>query len=140
LGEHVRHRYASSHPWEDFAETWAHYFHIVDTLETARAFGVHMQPRVTANQALEASVNFDPYAASIEHLIDAWIPLTFAFNSINRSMGVGDLYPFVLGAPTMLKLNYIYNLIHRNKLSEQQMERGVLKAVVASLKRGVISP
>ena len=77
---------------------------------------------------------------SIEHLIDAWIPLTFAFNSINRSMGVGDLYPFVLGAPTMLKLNYIHNLIHHNNLSEQQMERDALKAVVASLKRGVISP
>jgi hypothetical protein len=132
--------YASSHPWEDFAETWAHYFHIADTLETACAFGVHMQPHVTGNQALEASVSFDPYTAGIEHLIDAWIPLTFAFNSINRSMGVGDLYPFVLGVPTMLKLNYIYNLIQHNKLSEQQMERGALKAVVASLKRGVISP
>ena len=131
--------YASSHPWEDFAETWAHYFHIADTLETARAFGVHMQPRVANSQALEASVTFDPYTASIEHLIDAWIPLTFAFNSINRSMGMGDLYPFVLGAPTMLKLNYIYNLIHGNKLSEQQIERGALRAVVASLKRGVIS-
>ena len=132
--------YASSHPWEDFAETWAHYFHITDTLETARAFGVHMQPRVTGNRTLEAAVNFDPYTASIEHLIDAWIPLTFAFNSINRSMGVGDLYPFVLGAPTMLKLNYIYNLIHHNKQSEQERERDALKAVVASLKRGVISP
>jgi hypothetical protein len=49
-----------------------------------------------------------------------------------------DLYPFVLGASTMLKLNYIYNLIHRDELSEQQIE--ALNAVVASLKRGVISP
>ena len=38
----------------------------------------------------------------------------------------------------MLKLNYIYNLIHRDELSEQQIE--ALNAVVASLKRGVISP
>jgi hypothetical protein len=29
--------YATMHPWEDFAETWAHYLHIVDTLETAGA-------------------------------------------------------------------------------------------------------
>src|ERR1700733_11416100 len=26
--------YASSHPWEDWAETWAHYLHIIDTLGT----------------------------------------------------------------------------------------------------------
>src|SRR5271165_1820043 len=86
--------YASSHPWEDFAETWAHYFHIVDTLETARAFGIHTRPRVEST-ALDASVEFDPYTASVDRLIDAWLPLTFAFNSINRSMGVSDLYPFV---------------------------------------------
>jgi hypothetical protein len=36
--------YASAHPWEDFAETWAHYFHVVDTLETATAFGCIEQP------------------------------------------------------------------------------------------------
>jgi hypothetical protein len=132
--------YASAHPWEDFAETWAHYFHIVDTLETARAFGVRMQPRAKSAEALEASVDFDPYKASIDHLIDAWLPLTFAFNSINRSMGVGDLYPFVLGAPTMLKLTYVYNKIHRHSSSAQQSDRAALKAVVASLKRDVSSP
>jgi hypothetical protein len=32
--------YATTHPWEDFAETFAHYLHIVDTLETANAFGI----------------------------------------------------------------------------------------------------
>jgi hypothetical protein len=76
---------------------------IFDTLETARAFGVRMQPRAKSAEVLEASVDFDPYASSIDHFVDAWLPLTFAFNSINRSMGVGDLYPFMLGAPTMLK-------------------------------------
>ena len=131
--------YASSHPWEDFAETWAHYFHIVDTLETARAFRVHTQPRVTGT-ALDASVDFDPYTASVDRLIDAWLPLTFAFNSINRSMGMGDLYPFVLGAPSMRKLGYIYNKIHRAAPSESQSYRSTLKAVVASLKRSVASP
>ena len=38
--------YATSHPWEDFAETWAHYLHIVDTLEMARAFGLYVHPRL----------------------------------------------------------------------------------------------
>jgi hypothetical protein len=131
--------YASSHPWEDFAETWAQYFHIIDTLETAQAFGVHTRPGLK-NAALAASVDFDPYTASIDRLIDAWLPLTFAFNSINRSMGFGDLYPFVLSVPSMLKLNYVYNRIHRHASSGDQNERATLKAVVASLKRGVASP
>jgi hypothetical protein len=132
--------YASSHPWEDFAETWAHYFHIVDTLETARAFGVRMRPRAASAEAFEASIDFDPYTASIDRLIDAWLPLTFAFNSINRSMGVPDLYPFVLGVPAMLKLTYVYNKIHRLAPTEQQNDSAALKAVVATLKRGVSSP
>ena len=55
-------------------------------------------------------------------------------------MGVGDLYPFMLGAPTMLKLTYVYNKIHRYATSAQQSDRAALKAVVASLKRGVSSP
>ena len=132
--------YASSHPWEDFAETWAHYFHIVDTLETARAFGVRTRPRASSSEALEATVDFDPYAAEIDRLIDAWLPLTFAFNSINRSMGLSDLYPFVLGAPTMLKLTYIYNKIYGVSHSRQQIDNVALKAVLASLKRRVTSP
>ena len=132
--------YASSHPWEDFAETWAHYFHIVDTLETARAFGVRIRPRSPNAQALEASVDFDPYTATIDRLIDAWLPLTFTFNSINRSMGLGDLYPFALGMPTVVKLTYVYNKIHRVAQTEQQSDRATLKAVAAGLKRGVTAP
>jgi hypothetical protein len=131
--------YASSHPWEDFAETWAHYFHIIDTLETARAFGIQTEPRGKSVQ-FNASVDFDPYTAGVDRLIDAWLPLTFAFNSINRSMGVSALYPFVLGAASMSKLNYIYNLIHHSSSSEIQNDRATLKAVVASLKRSVASP
>jgi hypothetical protein len=131
--------YASSHPWEDFAETWAHYFHIADTLETARAFRVHTQPRITGT-TLDASVDFDPYTASVDRLVDAWLPLTFAFNSINRSMGVGDLYPFVLNASSMRKLGYIYDKIHHRVSSESQSDRRTLKAIVASLKRDVASP
>jgi hypothetical protein len=132
--------YASSHPWEDFAETWAHYFHIIDTLETARAFGIQTSPRVSAAQTLEASVEFEPYTASVDRLVDSWLPLTFAFNSINRSMGVADLYPFVLEAPTMVKLTYIYNKIHRQPVVDQRADRIALQAVAASLKRGITSP
>jgi hypothetical protein len=89
---------------------------------------------------LDASVEFDPHTASVDRLIDAWLPLTFAFNSINRSMGVSDLYPFVLGAPSILKLSYVYKKIHHHSPSESQSDRAALKAVVASLKRTVASP
>jgi hypothetical protein len=128
--------YATCHPWEDFAETWAHYLHIIDTLETARAFGVRTHP-LAANRALDASVDFNPYAAGVDQLFFAWLPLTFAFNSINRSMGLGDLYPFALGAPVMVKLNYIHKLIHHRDRSDQQNDKAALLAVAASLKRGL---
>ena len=53
--------YASSHPWEDFAETWAHYFHMIDTLETAFAFGMRLRPKVAKGADLSAAIDFDPY-------------------------------------------------------------------------------
>jgi hypothetical protein len=104
--------YATMHPWEDFAETWAHYLHIVDTLETAAAFGIKVKPR-RARGALAASVDFDPYRASnMDMLINAWLPVEFATNSMNRSMGQMDLYPFVLSPKVIEKLGFIHALTH----------------------------
>lgn len=106
--------YASAHPWEDFAETWAHYLHIVDTLETARAFGLRIQPRIGRGRELAARIDFDPNASvGAERLIDAWLPLTFAVNSLNRSMGQPDFYPFVLPPPVIEKLDFIDRLVHQ---------------------------
>ncbi|MDE2240421.1 MAG: putative zinc-binding metallopeptidase, partial [Rhodospirillales bacterium] len=105
--------YATMHPWEDFAETWAHYLHIIDTLETASAFGLRIHPRRADQTLLHADINFDPYAAkSIEALIDAWLPLAFAMNALNRSMGHADTYPFVLSKPVIRKLGFIHDLVH----------------------------
>lgn len=105
--------YASMHPWEDFAESWAHYLHIADTLETASAFGLHIHPRRADKRLLHADINFDPYKATdITQLVEAWLPLTFAMNAINRSMGHNDMYPFVLSQPVMLKLGFIHDLVH----------------------------
>jgi hypothetical protein len=106
--------YATAHPWEDFAETFAHYLHIVDTLETANAFGIRIKPEISDDTALVARVDFDAYQPQgIATLIDAWLPLTFAVNSINRSMGQPDLYPFVLSPAVIGKLGYIDDLVHR---------------------------
>ena len=83
--------YASSHPWEDFAETWAHYFHMIDTLETAHVAGLAVSPKLPESPG--AVFDFHPRDTDIDRLIEAWLALTFAVNSINRSMGLHDLYP-----------------------------------------------
>ncbi|MEM8813158.1 MAG: putative zinc-binding peptidase [Pseudomonadota bacterium] len=104
--------YAAAHPWEDFAETFAHYLHIVDTLETAFAFGLVVQPRAGRDPALAASVGFNPYRENdFDRIIDAWLPLTYAVNSLNQSMGQPDLYPFVLAPPVVEKLRFVHRLI-----------------------------
>jgi hypothetical protein len=104
--------YAAAHPWEDFAETWAHYLHIVDTLEMARAFGVQVHPRLDKTGGLTAEVDFDPYAAvHMDQLVDTWLPLSIALNSLNRTMGQPDLYPFVLSQGAISKLGFIHVLI-----------------------------
>lgn len=104
--------YATAHPWEDFAETWAHYLHIVDTLETAKAFQISVNPEVVPGDELAAEVDFNVYKAkSIEPIIEAWLPLSYAVNSLNRSMGLPDLYPFVLSAEVIKKLGYMHDLL-----------------------------
>lgn len=105
--------YATAHPWEDFAETWAHYLHMVDALETARSFGLSVRPHIRKSDPLAAEVDFQPYAAvDARDLVDAWVPLTVAINSVNRSMGQPDLYPFVLSEPVLEKLQFMHELVH----------------------------
>ena len=111
--QHYVSGYASAHPWEDFAETWAHYLHIVDTLETAEAFRLRVDPKVGRSADLEIDIDFDPYRqAGFDALVEAWLPLTYAVNSLNRSMGQPDLYPFVLAPAVFDKLRYVHDLIH----------------------------
>jgi hypothetical protein len=130
--------YASGHPWEDWAETWAHYFHMVDTLETAAAFGLRVRPRVSKGADLSTAIDLKPHTSTIDRIIDAWLPLTFAVNSINRSMGIADLYPFVLAPPVIVKLAFIHDRIRSAGGSgSDEAEGGALRAVVASLKRPV---
>ncbi len=104
--------YASSHPWEDWAETWAHYLHIVDTLETAQQFGVRVQPRGGDSTRMRTGHLFDPYAQrDFQPILDHWLPLAFAMNSLNRSMGHEDAYPFVLAPPAIEKLRLVHRIV-----------------------------
>lgn len=104
--------YATMHPWEDFAETWAHYLHIVDALDTAEAFGIRVDPGVTLDPTMNARIIGDPYRTiSAADLIADWLPLSYAVNSLNRSLGQPDLYPFVLSEPAITKLGFVHDLV-----------------------------
>jgi hypothetical protein len=104
--------YAATHPWEDFAETWAHYLHIVDTQEMASAFGIEVRPSADRSGGLSAQIAFDPYDVDdFDAIVTAWLPFTFAMNSINRAMGLRDLYPFVLSPTVIEKLRFVHQLV-----------------------------
>jgi hypothetical protein len=104
--------YASMHPWEDWAETFAHYLHIRDTLQTSVAYGVAVAGPSVAT-AEEAPVYAYPAAAGagIRGLLEVWLPLTYALNALNRSMGANDLYPFVITDTVAAKLGFIDELV-----------------------------
>tara|TARA_R110000868_G_scaffold59547_9_gene182665 strand:+ start:877 stop:2082 length:1206 start_codon:yes stop_codon:yes gene_type:complete len=103
--------YATSHPWEDWAETWAHYLHLIDMLETAFAFGLSLAPLSGGSQLCTQAV-FDPYQQQdFSVILDVCLPVTYAVNSLNRSMGQPDLYPFVLTDAVVAKLTFIHQLL-----------------------------
>jgi hypothetical protein len=106
--------YATMHPWEDWAETFAHYLHIRDTLETAAEYGVTVTgPRATPmDRSLKATPQPTAGDRSFDEVLDNWLPLTYALNAVNRSMGRDDLYPFVLPEPVIEKLRFVHERVH----------------------------
>jgi hypothetical protein len=107
--------YAASHPWEDWAETFAHYLHIRDTLQTAATFGLHVSPSAPAvapvDGKLATQAREDVALADFATVIAEWLPLTYAFNAACRSMGKEDLYPFVLAKRVIEKLGFVHELV-----------------------------
>lgn len=90
-------QYAQSHPLEDWAECWAHYLHMVDTLETAAEAGM---------------VNHDFERDDIEKWLTDWTEVAIDMNSLNRSMGLQDAYPFVLAEPTLTKIRFVHRVVN----------------------------
>ena len=112
--------YATAHPWEDWAETFAHYLHIRDTLQTASAYGLWIggpdaPVRTDPGMSLASLPTED--APSIESVMEMWLPLTYALNQVNRSMGRDDLYPFVLAPRVVAKLDFVHRLVHALELA-----------------------
>jgi hypothetical protein len=117
--------YASAHPWEDWAETWAHYLHMTDTLETAAACGLSLRPRradepsfkTTAQEPCRAdepsfkTTAQEPSRVAFERNVAAWFPLTYVLNNLNRGLGLPDGYPFVLSPPVIDKLRFVHETI-----------------------------
>lgn len=102
--------YSTSHPWEDWAETWAHYLHMYDTLETAAACGIMLKPKRRDEPTLQAPPT-TPSAAEFDRMIDNWFPLTYALNTLNRGLGQADAYPFVLTGAAIQKLKFVHETI-----------------------------
>lgn len=114
--EHHISAYASAHPWEDWAETWAHYLHMVDSLDTALSFGLHppalsLELEPFDGHALwggpsQAEDGFLP-------LLNAWILLNSVLNELCRSMGQADFYPFVLSTRSVTKLHFVHRVVRQ---------------------------
>jgi len=112
--------YASAHPWEDWAETWAHYLHIVDTVETAASFGITLNPTHPDAKSMTA----DPTKVAepdttFDKVLEHWLPLTYALNALNRGMGLPDLYPFVLLDPAIEKLQFVHEVVQETRTNRQ---------------------
>jgi len=111
--------YATMHPYEDWAETWAHYMHIIDTLETAQNFSItgstpgnDPDTEEVGELRLPQGAYFFSSQTSITSILDTWIDFSVILNSLNRSMGMNDAYPFVLTQPVRTKLAFIHYAVH----------------------------
>jgi len=104
--------YATMHPWEDWAETWAHYLHMTDTLETAAECGISIRPGRKDDPTLRHAPNpVTDARVSFERLMDGWGPITYVLNNMNRGLGNDDAYPFVLSNRSIEKLRFVHDTI-----------------------------
>ncbi|UZE25498.1 putative zinc-binding peptidase [Pseudomonas sp. B21-056] len=106
--------YATMHPWEDWAETWAHYLHMMDAVDTALGFGMSAQDMDFDYQPFPPDTLFDPEHSggkAFLSFVNAWIELAGMLNELSRSMGQPDFYPFVVPAAVITKLHFIHLVI-----------------------------
>ncbi len=111
--EHIS-SYASVHPWEDWAETWAHYLHVVDSLDTALRFGLNGEDVEQAIEPFTVQDLYDPTVPDAERVIlltNSWVQLTTVLNELSRSMGQHDFYPFVMSRAVLRKMHFIQMVV-----------------------------
>ncbi|MGV8919864.1 MAG: zinc-binding metallopeptidase family protein [Pseudomonas sp.] len=106
--------YATMHPWEDWAETWAHYLHMMDAVDTALGFGMSAKEMDFQYQPFPLETLYDPQhpgGPAFLSFVNAWIELAGMLNELSRSMGQPDFYPFVVPAAVITKLHFIHLVI-----------------------------
>jgi len=113
--------YASSHPWEDWAETWAHYLHMVDGLETAASWGTHLDYALPNGPEL-AVRPLDLAAESIvDTVVEQWLPVSQFINAMDRSLGAHDSYPFIIVPAVIQKLDFIHRVVRAGSTGQVAM-------------------
>ncbi|OLF55136.1 putative zinc-binding metallopeptidase [Pseudomonas chlororaphis] len=108
--------YATMHPWEDWAETWAHYLHMMDAVDTALGFGMSARELDFDYQPFPLDALYDPRhpgGPAFLSFVNAWIELAGMLNELSRSMGQPDFYPFILPLPVIAKLHFIHLVIQQ---------------------------
>lgn len=112
--------YATMHPWEDFAETFAHYLHITGTLQTAAAIGVRLSAEVSNLRDTDVVPQDSYLELSVQQLLTDWAWISQALNRMNRAMGARDLYPFEITPPVRRKLGFVHDLVTRHPLTQDE--------------------
>ncbi len=106
--------YASTHPWEDWAESWAHYLHMVDTLGTALSFGLDASDVEIGAEPFFTQDLWQSDAGNAEEFlgfVNSWVRITGVMNELSRSMGQPDFYPFALPKAAVAKLHFIHSVV-----------------------------
>jgi len=107
--------YASAHPWEDWAETWAHYLHMVDLMETAASYNTRLSMPGNGGEVEEVINPLETGVLDFDVLVEQWVPVTLLVNSLNRALGQEDAYPFALSSGALEKLRYVHQEIRRTR-------------------------
>jgi hypothetical protein len=128
--------YASSHPWEDWAETWAHYLHMMDTLDTVLGYGIDLAEVEQAYEVFTPTTLYrpdDPGADVFLRFVNAWITVGGMMNELARSMGHADLYPFVLPVQAVAKLQLIHLVVMKAREQGAPLEVPVVPTIAANV-------
>jgi hypothetical protein len=111
--------YSTAHPHEDWAECFAHLLHLADIVDSFVASGLRSDDA--------PATDYDPYAErNADRLITFGAELGIALNHVNRSMGLVDIYPFVLTPPIRAKLAFVHVQMHaaRPEADASEASRG----------------
>lgn len=118
--------YASAHPWEDWAECWAHYLHMRDTVDTALNFGLDIESPQVDITAFGADALYRPADADAPRflkLVNGWTRLSTLLNEMSHSMGQPDFYPFVLTRDAVAKLQFIHLVVTQSAAAARDRAR-----------------